>query len=369
MRRLLGERLRAGLVLAAVCGLVSSCASTPTDEVRISVKRIALSLAFEDEELAKEPVAPEHIIQYLPAPPALVASGDLTPYTTPERPALTLAPEKPLCPSAPSGAAVGQAVGVTVNEPPKPGWYRRFNKGKLSIAGGALPLSLPFPRVTLIEISDVHDVQRPNMRERHVGDVATDDAPPVADAAAGAGGTKTATRFTVAHHIATITVTDVYEYDAESFRLVQRTTKTDGGTSVFTPTPQIALTELGNYGNDWKEGGADRESNTAMTVQGSIVKQEPVDVCGTLVDTLRFANDEQLVNLSTQETSGTQDVPNSYNIAPHYNGMMVREEKHFTQVVTVDDLKLVIDWDYISTLGNFDPFPTKEAALKGLPLL
>jgi hypothetical protein len=358
------DRGRATVITAlAAALLLPACASTPTDDVRLSVKRIALSLAFEDEELI-EPVPPRQIISVIPAPPELIASGDITPYRTlPDLP--TFAPEPPLCPTAPVGTALTEVVAVRIDEPPKPGWYRRHNRGKLSVAGGAIPITLPFPRVTLMEIRDVHEVERPNA-DRRAGDVASDEAPPAADAASTARGTTKATRFTVAHEIATITITDVYEYDGAGLRLVERTIKTDAATSVFTPTPQVTLVELGNFGNEWTEGGADRDTSTAMVVEGAITRQEPVDVCGNLVDSLRYENDEQTVNLGTQEVSGTQDVPNAYNIAPQRNGLIVREEKHFSQVMTVGDLKLVIDWDYVSTIGHFDPYPTREAALRSL---
>ena len=366
MRRPSTVRSTRAIVLIALAGtLVSGCASTPVDKVRISVKRIALSLAFENEELAK-PVPAQQIIRLIPAPPELVASGDITPFRTPEQPPLRLEPEKPLCPAAPVGTPLSEVVGVTIDEPPKPGWYRRHNRGKLSITGGAIPLTLPFPRVTFMEIRDVQEIERPNVPDRRAGDVALSEAPPVADAASSARGKNKAVRFTVAHYIATVTVTDVYEYDRASLRLVQRTTATSSGESVFTPTPQIAFVELGNFGNEWSEGGSDKGTSTAMVVEGAITKQEPVDVCGTLVDSLRYENDEQLVNLATQEVSGTSDVPNAYNIAPHRNGLIVREEKHFTQVMTVDGLKLAIDWDYVSTVGHFDPYPTREAAMDSL---
>lgn len=366
MPRSIARPLRLVAIITASMTLVSGCASTPTDKVRISMKRIALSLAFENDELA-EPVPAQTIIQIIPAPPELVASGDITPFRTPD-PSLPplLVPEPPLCATAPVGAPLTEVVGITIDEPPKPGWYRRHNRGKLSVAGGALPITLPFPRVTMMEISNVHQVKRPNVPDRRAGDAAQNEAPPVADAATAARGTVTATRFTVTHYIATLTVTDLYEYDRSGLRLVTRSLKTGAGESVFTPTPQITLVELGNFGNEWSEGGADKASNTAMVVEGAITKQEPVDVCGTLVDTLRYENDEQMVNLTSQELSGTTEVPNAYNIAPHRNGLIVREEKHFTQTMTVDGLKLVIEWDYVSTVGHLDPYPTRDAALESL---
>jgi hypothetical protein len=108
MRPYPAERFRPTIVLALAGGLLlSACASTPADKVRISVKRIALSLAFENEDNV-EPVAPEEIIRVIPAPPELVASGDLTPFRSREAAAgdvlLPLPPEPPLCASAPEGA-------------------------------------------------------------------------------------------------------------------------------------------------------------------------------------------------------------------------------------------------------------------------
>lgn len=360
----IGRRSRACAAVGLASLMLAACASTPVDEVRISVKRIALRLAFENEDLA-QPIAPERIINLIPAPPELVASGDIAPFRTPEPSHVTrLEKEPPLCPSAPKGAALLEPVAITIDEPPTPGWYRRHNRGKLTITGGPIPLTLPFPRVTLMEIRDVHQVERPDADHR-AGDVARDEAPPLADAGQ-AIRSATATRFTVSHEIATITISDVYEYDSDGFRLVERTTKTDAATAVFTPTPQITLVTLGDFGGDWAEGGTDRESSTAMVVQGVIAAQEPVDLCGTVVDTLRYENDEQTVNLASQETSGTADIPNIYNIAPQHQGLIVQEEKHFTQVATIDNLKLVIDWDYVSTLGHLDPYPTREAALEAV---
>jgi hypothetical protein len=361
------ERRRLAVALTLTVVLTSACAATPTDELRISIRRVALSLAFEDDDKA-QPVAPERIIEIIPAPAELVASRDLEPFRTPtDRPLdddeTVDQRGRPVCRPAPEGTALQEVVSVSIDAPPKPGWYRRHNQGKLTITGGPIPLTLPFPRVTIMEVRDVKEVERPDVNQK-AGDAAR-QAPPVADAVS-AMRTTTVTQFTVAHEIATITLTDTYEYDGDGLRLVQRTTKTAAATAVFTPTPQITLVTLGDFGGDWSEGGSDRESRTAMVVQGEIAAQEAVDVCGTLVDTLRFENDEQTVNLSTQETSGTGDVPNTYNIAPQHGGLIVQEEKHFTQVATVDDAKLVIDWDYVSTLGNLDPYPSRAALVEAL---
>ena len=353
---------RPALGVVACALLLSGCASTPVDEVRISVKRIALSLAFEDEALLK-PVEPETIIRYLPAPEQFEVE-DLATFRTPPR-LPEVEREPPLCPAVDPGTPLEEAVAVTISEPPKPGWYRRHNKGKIGITGGALPITFPLPRVTLMEIKDVHTVERPDSpaAARPLGDVGGSEAPAAAEAIAGM---VPVMRFTAAHEIGTLTVTDIYEYDDASLRLVQRTTKTTAGTTVFNPQPQVALVELGNFGNDWKEAGQDRVSRTAMVVQGKVVGQEPVDVCGSLVDTLKYANDEQTVNLETAEQSGTQGPANVYNIAPQKNGMIVREEKHFSQVVSFAGAKLVLDWDYTSTLGNFEPYPTKLDAIKAI---
>jgi hypothetical protein len=348
------SRRTAAAAFVAATMLLSACASTPTDQVRISIKRLALSLAFKDEALAK-PVPPETIINWIPAPDDLLATGDLSKYRL-----LGPAPLTPLCPKAPAGAPVDEAASATILKPPKPGFYLRQNVGKVGVTGGAIPITIPLPPITMIEISNVHDVVRPKV-DSHAGDAA-DAAPPADDVASGAAGSSPAVQFTMSHQIATITVTDIYEYDKASFRLVSRTTKTDAGTSVFTPTPQIVLTELGNYGNDWNEGGTDRDTGTSMIVRGEMNAQERVDVCGTLVDSLHYENDEQMVNPQAQEVSGTQGTPNKYNIAPQKNGLIVREDKHYTQVVTVDGAKLALDWNYTSTAMNVEPYLTKAAA-------
>ncbi|MEN3272545.1 MAG: hypothetical protein V7636_1306, partial [Actinomycetota bacterium] len=62
--------MRRIVLLVLATALVAGC-STGHRDLELGIKRVALALAFADEDKA-QPVAPKVVYQLIPAPPALV---------------------------------------------------------------------------------------------------------------------------------------------------------------------------------------------------------------------------------------------------------------------------------------------------------
>ena len=329
--------IRAAVAVALAACTAAACASPPESPLEVGIKQVALSLAFSEADLV-EPVEPEVIIRVIPAPPEVRTPTDLSPFEVPEQaspqpPAVP--PPDPACPPAGPAASAEVPVSLTVAQPPAPGRYPRHNVGQFTILGGAAPLVLPYPRATTWDHSGAEVVEEPAV----LGDPTT------------------TTQFDIIKTISpTYTVIDRLQLDADSIALVRRTTVTEAGESVFEPTPALDIYRYGAEGTAWTVAGVDTESGTAMSIDAVIDDREVVDVCGTLVDTYRVTSDEQVVNLRTGETSGTDpDDPNVYNFATQYGGLIVREDVHQTATVATPEGTLVIEFDYQSTVDTIEP--------------
>lgn len=332
-----------GLSATSACG-------TGVGDFDMSVRRVALSLAFTDEDKA-EPIEPNVVVRMLPAPPeALVPDADLSniPLSTP-----------PECPEAPVGAPVVDVGTYGILNTPTPGTYRRHNAGHL-ILHGAIPIKIPFPRATRWELSPVTEVPPPELTDDPTGPAAgadnwADNFPP------GEPEGRPAYEYTV-HKVLTpeFQVTDTIRLTPRRVLLLKRETTTTGATETFTPDPPISLLEHADgEGHEWRSAGVDDTTGTAMLVEGLVQEREPVDLCGTLHDTYRVVVTEQMVNLATGETSGTnQDDPNVYNVASQLGGLVLREDVHFTQTITTEDgTASIVEWDYQSTQDSATPEP------------
>lgn len=341
--------MRRLVTLAVLLGLVSGC-GTGTADFDLSVRRVALSLAFADEDKA-EPIEPNVIVRLLPAPPAaLVPDADLSniPLSMPAK-----------CPAAPPGASVVDVGTYGILKPPTPGVYTRHNEGYLTLLG-ALPIKLPFPRITRWELRDLREVPPAEITDDPTAPGAgaenvLDNFPPGETA-----GTP-AWEYTL-HKVLTpeFSVTDTIRLTSRRVLLLQRDTTTQEGTVTFTPDPPISLLEHADgEGHTWRSAGVDNASGTAMLIDGLVEKREPVDVCGTLHDTYRVVVTERLVNLATGETSGTDDEdPNIYNVASQLGGLVLREDVHFTQTITnAAGEAAIVEWDYQSTQDSSQPEP------------
>ena len=140
--------MKRAVLLTVAIAMVSGC-STGHKELELGIKRIALSLAFADEDKA-EPVPPNVVYQLIPAPPGLVEDAPVTPPV--RLPSFEL-PAFIRCPKAPEGGAPEHAVLRLASRSPAAGKYPRLNTGKIHVDGGLFPLDLPYPPFSLWEHS------------------------------------------------------------------------------------------------------------------------------------------------------------------------------------------------------------------------
>ena len=329
------------LVLLLATLLTTGC-SVDAPPLELGVKRVALSLAFAEEELA-EPVAPRVLYELVPAPPELIAAPDV-PYVAPsfELPSFLA------CQPAPEGAPLGAAVERVAAAPPVAGTYLRRNTGTIHIEGGVVPIDLPYPPLSTWVHGEPTEVSvTPTPVAGNSFQVPTEPAP--------------ADEYEVVKTLTPdFTITDRLRRTPTAIELVSRVTNANGTESTFTPEPPIIVHQFDVEGTQWTSAGMDTATGTAMLFEGTIEAREIVDVCGTIVDTYRVTFVEQVVNLRTGEVSGSQpNVPNAYNIAPQLGGLIVREDVHSTLTAREPNsgATVLVQMDYVSTLASPDPIP------------
>jgi hypothetical protein len=342
IRRATTFLLLLGLASSAACG-------TGSADFDMSVRRVALSLAFKDPEKAKT-VEPRVVVQLIPAPPeALRPDADLAniPLSVPAK-----------CPKAPEGAPVVDVGTYGILKPPTTGVYPRHNEGGLTLFG-ALPIKIPFPRASVWEISDLAEIPPPS---------------PVEDPAAAIGGAENATdnfppgevagapmwEYTVTKKLTPqFTLVERYRLTSRRLLLLSRETITTEGSSVFTPDPPVSMLEHSDgEGHTWRSAGMDSATGTALVIDGSLERREPVDVCGTLHDTYRVVTVERMVNPATGDVNSTnEEDPNVYFVASQLGGLVLREDLHFQQTIATADGAAIVEWDYQSTMDTVTPEP------------
>lgn len=330
---------RSRLALVLLASLASAaCTGGGQPPFQFGIQAVALNLAFTDPELA-QPVAPNVIVQLIPAPPGLNV-GNLDEYASDVYAPINVSPPTAVCPKAPDNAVPRDVVTFAVKAPPGAGTYPRHNAGSIGITGGAFPITVPFPASTQWQIGAGMPI------------TTTD---PV-------GTATTVTQYEVRKVLSpSFTVTDRYEIRRDRIVLIERTTHTDAGDTVFQPSPAIDFFVFGQEGDSWSSGGVDLDRGTSMVVQGKIESREVVDVCGEVIDTFRVSSSETTVDLRTGDTSGTaQDDPNIYNVATQLGGLVVREDVHttFTTTDKASGTPLVITLDYVSTVNSVEPVRT-----------
>lgn len=325
----------APLLVLAVAG--TACGGGGEPPFQFGIRAVALNLAFKEPELA-QPIAPNVIVKLIAGVPGLEAPEDLADFATPPyQPPIAVDPPSDACPKAPDNSVPGEVVTFAVEAPPAPGTYPRHNIGRINITGGAFPITVPFPSATFWQVGDA-------------APIATTDA---------LGATTTVTQYDVTKTLSpAFVVTDRYEIRKDRVVLVQRTTRTDTGETVFVPSPAIDFFVFGQEGDSWNSGGVDLERGTSMVIQGKIEAREVIDVCGEVFDTFRVSSSETTVDLETGDTSGTpQDDPNIYNIGTQLGGLVLREDVHstFTTTDQASGTPLVVEFDYISTVNSVEP--------------
>ena len=330
------------VVLAAL--LAGACGPSGPDRLEFGVQRIALDIAFVDEDAAPPPT-PEVIVQLIPAPPEVYEPGfDFRTVEVPEDEAdddapLVLPPLPPRCPSAPPEATIDLPVSPAVLDPPAPGRYPRANSGFLELVTAGPALKFPYPFESTWEISPEQAAPGPT------GTVQLPTNTPLGR------------QWTVKKQLGSFQTVELMELASNGVLLVERKTINNGVTTVLRPDPPVTFFQFGAEGDTWTSAGADVEHDLAILIQGSINDRAVIDVCGVLAVAFVIGYTEQVVNLATGETSGTDSAePSTIYYAPQYGGLVVKEEMHATQRVTAPDgSPVVVNLDYVSTLMTVDP--------------
>jgi len=338
----MSARLRVAALAAALLMLLPACGSGHHNAVKMGLKRVGLDLAFKADKDGPLKLPP------VPAPiPELVFSdGQLTVV-----PPIAPRPNRFLCPTAPAGAVPAAAVTSTIGAPPQRGEVMLRNVGTLAISAGTFNFKGNYPPYTIKTIDKV--------------DVAT----PPPDAL-GQPGSPTI-EFDVVKPLGDTVFRDRLRATSTELDLVEREIKTQQGSVLFHPTPAVELMKLnGGEGDTWTSAGVDTTTGAAMTVQGVLLKREPVDVCGEMFDTYRVQSTERLVSATgstpysvmthdTQNTPGSTGPgsPNYYNVATHLGGLFLREENHTKTTLTADKVPVIVDIDVTSTQMTPKPVP------------
>jgi hypothetical protein len=342
MKTALRTRLLAVVLASALAG---ACASSGPDRLEFGVQRIALDLAFVDEDAAPPP-APEVIVQLVPAPPEVYEPGfDFRTVEIPEeeleddRRPLVLPPLPPRCPAASPEATIDLPVSPSVLDPPEPGSYPRANSGFIELVTAGPALKFSYPMDSVWEVSAEKPAPGPS------GTVQLPTNTPLGR------------QWTVTKQLGTFRTVELMELASDGVLLVERRTINDGVETILRPDPPVTFFQFGAEGDTWTSAGADVEHDLAILIQGSIEDRAVIDVCGVLAEAFVIAYTEQVVNLANGETSGTDSAePSTIYYAPQYGGLVVKEEMHTTQRVTAKDgSPVVVNLDYVSTLTTLDP--------------
>ena len=323
----------------AVClSLVgSACGVDGTGPLEFGIRRMALDLAFEDEDAAP-PAEPQVVVRLVPAP-AEVLAPDFDFGTIRDDDLFSDPPPLDLCPTASPDETIGVAAAPSVIDPPVAGTYVRRNSGFVEIQGAGLPIRLPYPFISAWEISEADEQIRP-------GPFGTQ------------GTLVPAPQFTVTKSLGPeFTVTETFEIGDEALLLLERVIDASGVVTRFRTDPPVEFFSFGAEGDSWTSAGADTENGFGVLIEGIIDDREVIDVCGTLVDTFVISYTEQVVNLRNGQTSGTNEtVPSTVYLAPQFGGLVVREDMHTLQRTSAPDgSPLVIRLDYVSTLTSIEP--------------
>lgn len=305
-------------VLAVVIAVVLPGCAKHRSNVDLGLRRVTLDLAFKDESKAppksaltailglQEPVGgAQQLLSQL-------GSGQIT-IKTPTNPFAAFA-----CPSAPASAVPDEPVTGVVGKPPAIGTYNVRNQGTFAL-DGPLKLAGPYPPISSMKIVDISDDTANDETGSAVRTITFD----VVETSALA---TTTTRYqSVTREIARALPTAPSALASE-LDLVSAETTSAGQTTTFHPTPPVTLMQYNGEGSSWTSAGMDQSTGTLMTVRGSIIRREPIDVCGKLIDTFRVESNEQVTNPLTQYSSQTAtNDPTVYNIATQFGGLVVRK--------------------------------------------
>jgi predicted small secreted protein len=336
-------------VLAIVlCALVSTaCGTSGGASFDVGLQKVALDLAFKDEEAAKkvpparalEPVMVESQAELVMAAPELIERRGGAPRR--HLPVVAYAH----CPEAPRNAAPAKVLVRAVDRPATAGRFLYRDEGDFELTG---PFSFKgkLPQFSYRDYRNPQVVPQPNNR------VTNEPVPPnyTWEVVQPLGSDNYISRTFQATPTALQLVSLVYRFGNSVFQ--------------FRPTPAITMMDLGENLTEtatWDSAGTDPNTGTSMVVRGGVEKREFVNACGEIVDTYKIRNSERIVNLRgpvpfTSDTDDTRNapgatgpgLPNYYWVAPHYGGQFMGEETHTsttigTSIISIDGTSFISD--------------------------
>lgn len=307
-------------VLAAVAVAFSSaaCVSTPKDRSGIALRRANLSLAFTDPSL-KEPVPVEVIrrIIEVPAAAAFTPGRQLPTFKSP-------LPE--ICPATPPGSVHEEPAILKVSLP-RPGTYLRVNDGTIVLSSGTAELTLPYPKVTTMQVRNVRREEPWTYYE------------------------------TFETLVPGVTQLTVYRYDDVQIQMTRRElTTSETGTSVFRPTPPVEVLALAEPGARWASTGLDVQARVAETVSGIVEGPKRIELCGEVVEAIPSRLEVHDVDVSGVTVYGTEaGKPLVQHWLPQYGGLIGRQVTHTSQFVRTEEGVVRVTFNVVSKLRGRDP--------------
>lgn len=375
------------LAVVTLLGVTSAaCVSGGEDPLELGLKRIALDLAFKDEDLAPPPPEPKVITRIIEVDQDVYESlpqqsvRSIPRIRPPER-------QEFECPEAEGNAIVEDTAFHELKVPPAEGSYPRHNEGEIKAtigadAGGGAPaisFDLPYPRKSVWEIRNLREVRSSGkVRPEDEAEIRSSTPETVRDH-------NTVfplhVRFDLVKKIGfgfTQTVeTTSYMYEGpldepllatELFLVRRETVRGDGEPEIFEPTPPIKVLDLNAVQDEQQpaSAGVDREREKGMVVQYQIADREYVDVCGEYYDTFVVMLKETMVDLSTNppQTTGTDEGDFiKWNVVfdhPNSGMLIVQEEGHYMRRTSYETtvngqpatVPMEVRYDYVSTIDD-----------------
>ena len=333
-------------LIVALATLLPACGGGGPGAIEFGLKRIALDLAFKDDSKGQPKAAFQTALP-------IASVGQVQTNVQYREPLPFVHVDD--CPKAAAGSIASTPVRSSVPKLPEEGRYEYNLVGKFELQSALFPIKAPLPPM--------------ESREVRKGKVTPGQA-----SAVGAPVTDTYEFEVFAPGLVSGTSSSrIYRATPTALQLVSQTVTTADGTATFNPTPPITLMSMpAKEGATWNSAGIDTETGTTMIVQGEIEKREPVDVCGTLVDTWRVRSTERIVNLAgtssyssvTSDTNNTPGStgpgkPNVYHISPNIGGLLVADEEHTITKLNTKLGPVTLIVDSVSTMRSTTPVKLK----------
>jgi len=318
--------LRRGAASAVLGAMLAACAG-PHAPLSVGVRDVNSNVLLGGAApvFAAPPLPPVALTlpsSVLPAaPPPIPAASTPTAASTsaaPEPP-----PRPPACPPLVTGATATVPATATIGLPPIAATYRYRDTGSYQTSGSA-PQKGSYPVASTRQITAVSKVNTGSFTFDVIdtlGQVATTTSyhysPPTAASTTAAGSTPTAGLY----------ITRVVTQQGKS------------ASSTFTPAaPGLLVLEVPFVpGTSWNATGVDQSTGVAEEYTATESTSQPVDACGTALDSVTVKLDGSVGPVSGQGiyaldplSDTTEDFTASYQFATQYGGLSVADSVSVT---------------------------------------